>query len=76
MVWKEVVVAAIGEQLSDSICEGDEIVGVTVSIRDRDDLIQVNINNNYYKLKLLLSIMFFLRVKENIQKYQRYSKIF
>ena len=35
------MLAAIGEQFSDSLDEGDEVCGVTVSVRDRDDLIQI-----------------------------------
>ncbi|XP_051163396.1 eukaryotic translation initiation factor 4E type 3-like [Leptopilina boulardi] len=41
IVWKEVVLAAIGEQFSENLAEGDEVCGVTVSIRERDDLVQI-----------------------------------
>ncbi|CAD6244887.1 GSCOCG00013519001-RA-CDS [Cotesia congregata] len=40
-VWKEVVLGAIGEQFNKYIHKNDEICGVTVSVRDRDDLIQI-----------------------------------
>ena len=35
------LLAAIGEQLSDSMAEGDEVGGLSVSIRDRENIIQI-----------------------------------
>lgn len=40
-VWKEMLLACIGEQLSEHLHEDDGLVGVTIAIRERDDLIQV-----------------------------------
>ncbi|XP_017761349.1 PREDICTED: eukaryotic translation initiation factor 4E type 3 [Eufriesea mexicana] len=40
-IWKEMVLAAIGEQFAECVAEGDEICGITVSIREREDLIQI-----------------------------------
>lgn len=33
--------AVIGEQLNEYVAEGDEVCGVTVSIRDREDVILI-----------------------------------
>ena len=40
-VWHELVLAGIGEQFSDCVSPMDEIVGLTVGKRDKEDMIQI-----------------------------------
>ncbi|KAK3739545.1 hypothetical protein QZH41_016218 [Actinostola sp. cb2023] len=55
-VWKELLLAAIGEQFDNSMGKGDQVCGVSVSLRDRDDIIQIWNTNAAYETDSTVSL--------------------
>lgn len=48
LVWQELLLAGIGEQFSDYVSPLDDIVGLTVGKRDKEDIIQIwNLDHTY-----------------------------
>ncbi|XP_076170402.1 eukaryotic translation initiation factor 4E type 3 [Ptiloglossa arizonensis] len=81
-IWKEMVLAAIGEQFSECMAEDDEICGVTVSIKDKEDLIQIwNTNASLaskatiiQKVHLLLPNVNFVEFYKSHQSHYAYGR--
>lgn len=40
-VWREALLAAIGEQLSDCVASSDDVVGISVGRREKEDIVQI-----------------------------------
>jgi translation initiation factor 4E len=40
-VWKELLMAAIGEQLNEFVHEKDEICGISMSTREKEDVVLI-----------------------------------
>jgi len=75
-VWKELVLAAIGEQFAPVLVENDDINGITVSVRQAYDIIQVwnRIADESAQSKILARIKKLLPKLEFIAHYYKPCK--
>ncbi|GFY23819.1 eukaryotic translation initiation factor 4E type 3-B [Trichonephila clavipes] len=77
-VWKEMLLAAIGEQFVDFLSKGDDVCGVSVTVRDKNDIVQIwnsdaSVNNDirskvYHLLPGVKFIAEFYRDKSKSRK--------
>ena len=77
-MWKELLLAAIGEQFNDFLGEDDDICGLSISPREKDDLIQIwNMNTNAVEKSRVLEKIHMLvpDVRFNAEFYKRKSTI-
>ena len=73
-VWKELLLAAIGEQFSDYLGFEDDISGLSISPREKDDLIQIwNMNTKAVEESRVLEKVHMLvpDVRFNAEFYKR-----
>jgi hypothetical protein len=78
-VWKELLLAAIGEQFSDYLGVGDDVCGLSVSPREKDDLIQIwNVQSRAVEESRVLEKVHMLMpdVRFNAEFYKRITLYF
>ncbi len=77
-VWKELLLAAIGEQFTDFCGEADDVCGLSVSPREKDDLIQIwNVNSRAVEDSRVLEKVHMLMpdIRFNAEFYKRKQMI-
>ena len=80
-VWKELLLAAIGEQFENHISPQDKICGVSISVREKDDLLQIwngdcTLSNQASVLEKVFSLMPHIRFNSSFYKCKYLRNIF